>query len=234
MVGRYFVSNSGLTQGMSPGVAASTSPMRLAAALCGELWREVLLHGGVNAEGPVQYRHVPGLLSPTMVSDLARVFESERPIEQVVSLVDGDNERSNFDPQVGSAVEEAYRKRPRTQVFENLHEHGGWPLVATTKLMDLTGCRVVCKAFLSHPGDATFNEHVDLWYGLILQLHGIKRLQLRTSKDDEPVTVENRPGDALLLPEGVYHAVETPDLGTPVEENYSLHVQFALVLRKPL
>jgi hypothetical protein len=193
-----------------------------------ELWPEVLRRGGLHPAA-AQYAHVPGLFPPEFLSQLALPIGAERHGTQVVSLVHARNGRSEFDRQSGGAVEAEYERLPRTQIYENFQEWGEWPGFVVLKLIEKAKCQVRCRLFLSRPGDLAFDEHIDLWYGLVIQLRGVKRWWLRTNKDEELAQVVTRPGDLLILPEGVFHRAVTPEFVSD-----SLHVQFAVITREPL
>ncbi len=207
------------------------TPTRQAAAVCGPVWREVVLAGASGSPQP-QYRHLPGVLPKDIVTTLPSLVTPDD--DQVIALVHASGGESQFDWQSGTTVDAAYKSRPRTQVFEHIHERAAWPGLVALKLMELTGCRVVCRAFLSRPEDEKFDEHRDDWLGIIIPGHGVKRWWLRSSKDDAPNVVETRPGDLLLLPKGVYHHAATPSQPVRPEEDYSLHLQIAVLTHIPL
>ncbi|MCA1220041.1 JmjC domain-containing protein [Streptomyces sp. 8L] len=86
-------------------------------------------------------------------------------------------------------------------------------------LSRITRRQVVCTLYESDQGDRGIGRHVDAWDGVIMQMRGVKAWTIWPPAADRR-EIHMRPGDVLLLPAYVPHAVATPDT--------SVHLVFAL------
>lgn len=203
---------------MHPGlrVAATTMHTREAStSIASALWIANLSHSDRGRAA-----RYTGRLRPSFVASLhLPLLDEQKPAAQPVALVDG----LRFDRRGTSAtLAELYAERPRTRLYESIDFHGqDWYSDTAFRLTHLARCRVVCSMYESAARDATSEAHIDQWDGLILQMRGSKRWVL---PDQPPVVTQ--PGDVLVLPRGVHHAVET--------DAYSVHLVFALVTDEPL
>lgn len=198
-----------------------------AARFTGTLWKAICFAGGVHLE---QHRHFPGACDPAWLATLPLPAGDNRPGGQPVALLDHrhrDIER-HLDSQT---LRDAYAHRPRTQVYEDIgHDGGDWYGLTTAHLTRLSGSAlpVTCSIFASRHGDETFGAHQDAWYGAIVQIDGTKTWQIGEHRPGGPPgqparDLTTRPGDILLLPKYLPHAVTTP-----ARPGHSLHLAFAL------
>jgi ribosomal protein L16 Arg81 hydroxylase len=126
-----------------------------------------------------------------------------------------------------AAVEQAYHNQPRTKVYENLDTKvSGWIEITALQLARLARCRVVASLFESSCKDAATVPHFDDWYVVAVQLRGAKVWTLSEGREGLRQEVITRPGDVLLMPSTVYHAVRTP--------LHSVHLSFAVLDQEPI
>jgi hypothetical protein len=210
---------------------ADAAQARVAAQFTGLLWGLVRTAGGPRPPSD-QHWYFPDVFDPGWLARLRLPAAATRPAGQQVALT----RELTYDRFVSdAALERAYRTRPRTRVYENVHRTGGCPwLLRTTQYLTLLSgseLEVICSLYESVPTDANLGRHRDMWYGVVVQVEGTKRWEIGHGVLDpaEPTwTVEVTAGDVLLVPEGLPHVVTTP-----AEPGHSRHLQFALC-RVPL
>lgn len=209
-------------------MTAAPSDHAVAATMfAGGLWAGIRLSGGPRPE-TLEYRHLPGVFDREWIGTLPLPVGTDRPARQTVALGGGG---LDFDrPATAQALDEGYRRRPRTRIYESIEARsGGWPERAARYLMRLAGCQVTFTLYESQAGDDTLGPHWDQWYGAIVQLAGTKTWRLGDDITDigrDTATVTTQVGDVLFLPAGLLHDVRTPD--------YSLHLGVALLTHEPL
>ncbi|MET7685630.1 cupin domain-containing protein [Streptomyces sp. NPDC005423] len=170
---------------------------------------------------PEHHNHVPGLFNTEWVAAASLPVADEKLPAQTVALVDGPEfQRSTaLDMAAG-----AYQERPRTRVYESLDVRSdGWFSLASLHLAGMLRRGVVCTAYESRTGDRTLGAHYDHWLGVIVQMRGAKQWQIWPRADGAPVELLMRPGDVLVLPQGMLH-----DVSTPEHPGNSLHLVFAV------
>jgi hypothetical protein len=200
------------------------SVQHAAAALASRLWTAVLRAGGPHPAAPVPC-HLPAFFGPGDLDMLGLPIRAGLQATQTIALADHEIELER--PGTPEAVATAYAAKRRTRVYEGLHARsvGPWSLAAML-LSHLAWCKVSTTIYESDAADATMGEHLDDWYGIIVQVDGDKVWALRTDPAAEPQHVHLHAGDVLLLPRGVHHDVSTPEGST--------HVLFAVQTHKPL
>lgn len=196
-----------------------------AATFVGSLWAAIRMSGGTHPD--VQDHHYfPGLFDPEWLAEVPLPIGDNRPLQQKVALVDG----MEFNrPSDARALEEAYNAHARTRVYESVDTHtGGWLDVTTRYLSGLAMCQAACSIYESHAGDKTISPHWDKWYGVAVQMRGTKEWRLGEDAEtgSQKPTVTMGPGDVLLLPQRLMHAIHTP--------SYSVHINFALIIDEPI
>ncbi|WP_055548914.1 cupin domain-containing protein [Streptomyces kanamyceticus] len=162
-----------------------------------------------------QPRHVPTVFDASWIGSLPLPLKAGA---QPVALIDGLDFHREQDEKVVTA---AYQARPRTRAYESVNVHSdGWVSAASLHLAGLLRRHVVCTLYESRAGDRTLGAHDDEWLGVIVQMHGAKRWELWPERTGAGHEVLTRAGDVLVLPQGVTHAVSTPE--------YSVHLVFAV------
>lgn len=201
---------------------------QIGAALTNELWRELMFSGGPVRNDPMWFLR-PGHFPVELLERLDTPIGRELDPAQKVMLAKDLHDPTEY-VYVGTEAEVAYCEDPSTRVYEDLHEHGGWAMLVSSKLSELAKCKGVCRLIFSKMGDKRFSEHIDGWCNLIIQMSGQKRWWVRRTKQDEPETFVTSPGDLLIMREGVlHHALTQGD-----DNASSLHAQIAVVTRKSL
>lgn len=200
-----------------------------AAAVTGPLWTAIRAAGGVRPPDPA-HRYFAAAFDARWLAGLPLPVGEDRPQDQPVKLLD---DRDGFFDGYHDERElaRAYVAHPRTRVFEyiNYGIDDAWFSLVAQHLGRLSGSEleVVCSVFESLWGDEGLGAHSDHWYGVIVQIHGCKVWHIGEALfDDPPSPVEvitTWPGDILLIPKRLPHAVETP-----ARPGHSLHLSFAI------
>jgi len=165
------------------------------------------------------HHHLRGVFDPEWLQTLPLPIGENRPIKQTVSL----GKDMHFERHSDEAdLQGAYELERRTKIYEAVESRsGGWSAEATRYLMKLAGCDVVCSVYESRAEDKNLGPHRDRWYGAIVQILGAKAWQLGEDVGGEEPTVVAEAGDVLIVPQGLYHDVSTPD--------YSVHMTVAML-----
>jgi hypothetical protein len=212
---------------MAPAAETRAAAMQ-AAEFTGRLWAAISAAGGTCA-ATAGYRHFTGAFSALWLAGLGLPTVEDRPPGQPVALLDDRDEfERHYDSQ---ALCEAYAKRPRTLVYEDINRDmgGTWYALTARHLGRLAGSRleVVCSVFQSAYGDESLGAHWDTWYGAIVQMRGAKDWRigkfLLSGSHARASDVTTRAGDILLIPKNLPHAVTTPE-----NPGYSAHLSFAI------
>jgi hypothetical protein len=190
-----------------------------AARLAGILWAAVHDAGGPQL---AEARHYPRKVDYAWLVSLPLPIGNGRPRDQPVALAHSmaaEFERHNAEHEVA----EACRWWPRTQILEDIgfgHEDQWWAMTAVhlTRLSD-SALDVTCAIFSSQHGDETLGRHFDTWFGVAVQISGVKRWLTGT---DNRIVVMN-PGDILLIPKYLVHEVSTPHA-----PGHSIHMVFEI------
>ena len=183
------------------------------------LWCVLVASGFSRANPSVSLLHVKGAFDPAWLQSLPMAIGEDRASTQKVSLLSPEG----IERQLATTdVEAAYSAQPRTQVCENVGEHGGgWVRAVEIMLAGATEFPVACSAYQSRAGDASFAPHTDRWVGVITQIEGSKRLLIREDEGTEPLReLVLEAGDILIMPPDVEHEASTPE--------YSLHLNFEI------
>ncbi|MGW5334796.1 JmjC domain-containing protein [Streptomyces bauhiniae] len=167
----------------------------------------------------MQFAHVPAAFDAPWTASLPLPCTAE--VHGPVTLIDGPDFQRESEDRV-LALE--YASRPRTRVMENFHTRSdGWHALTTLHLSRMLRCRVSCSVLGSLPQDRTAGRHYDEWDGLIAQVRGTKNWCIGFPDPACRLQLTTRPGDVLLLPRGVRHAVTTPQ--------HSVHIVLAITDR---
>jgi len=196
-----------------------------ALAIVGALWR-ALTAGGFTKESPsVSLLHAKRAFDAAWLQSLPLAIGENRAADQEISLLDPHGIERWLD---GADVEAAYASQPRTRAYENLGKFGGgWVKDVAISLSAATEFCVSSSSYESRKGDASFDAHLDLWIGLIVQVKGSKRWLLRGDEGQGPLQeLVTEAGDVLLMPPDVQHEA------SPLE--YSLHLNFEIFTDRPL
>jgi hypothetical protein len=197
-----------------------------AAEFFGTLW--AALHDASATTPPIPApRHYASAYDPAWLATLPLPIEDP---SQPVDLVEGGHfERHDNAPE----LHEAYHRKPRTRIYVGLHQSTPWVTRVAEHLTRLTRSapHVMATAYASNSTDATIGAHRDAWDGAIIQLVGSKTWQLGPGLLHPGHAIEHvttNPGDILILPDGLPHAVTTP-----LDPGHSLHLVFAIRRRAP-
>jgi hypothetical protein len=163
--------------------------------------------------------HRPSGISSALLDSVPALISKSRPPDRSVALIDGADFHRETD---ADAIDEAYRRKHRTRVFEHIGFYGGVLLPVIARLSELAGGKVACSAYQSRAGDRSFGPHVDDWLGVILQVDGKKLWRIWGRDGVRELTT--RQGDILAIPKDVKHDVSTPS--TP---GHSVHITFAFM-----
>lgn len=146
----------------------------------------------------------PGAFTPEWLSGLDLPTREHCPDGQAVSLA-GDGFTSHGDR---AELLADYETAPRTWVFERVDESIGWLNRAASYLTRLSASPFVVSAAVydSRASDRPSAAHWDQWYSAVVQVEGAKVWRIGA----DWCRVTTRPGDVLLMPEGLVHAVSTP------------------------
>lgn len=198
---------------------------QLGRCLTERLWTVAQYAGFPETDG--QLLHIRGVLSRAELAKIDLSFRDKEIKGQNITLIDDrDFDRSAQSPQQVAA---AYAARPRTVVYENIAQHNDGIIREVCIALGVFTKRVVtCSAYESHAGDGSIFPHYDEWFGLGLQVDGIKRWNMEP-RGGESVGMLTEPGDVLVLPTDVRHSVSTP-----ADPGYSLHLNFAFHAKLPL
>ncbi len=165
----------------------------------------------------------PGRFDSSWAQRLPLPIGEHRPPGQTIALASG----LEFDRPADTAA--AMAVTPRTQIYESVEvrSDGNWWIKSVVEqFMRLMRVEVVCSIYASEQRAATLGRHCDLWNGLLLQVGGEKKIELWTPDGRTSKIITMRPGDILWLPYKVPHNMWTP--------SHSVHVQFAMLIEKPL
>lgn len=197
---------------------------RIAAQCVGQLWPLVVKHEGPQPSDltPV---HIPEVFTPPQLEEWALPIGDDRTTTQPVALA---NDFVFERPETPDELLRAYKDAARTRVYECMSVNtGGWFSLATLQLSRLARCAAIASVYQSTAGDKTLGVHKDLWYGVIVQMHGAKTWHFKRQRHGADFAVMTiRQGDVLLLPEGIWHDVETPE--------ESVHLLFAIDTNNPI
>jgi hypothetical protein len=201
---------------------AQQNPYAFAAQCVGRLWTLVVANNGPkpSAVVPVVVRRV---FSGEQLNAFNLPIDGDRGATQGVALA---TEAGLTRPETDALLHQEYVSIPRTRVYESLGSNSdGWFSIAQLMLARLARCAVVVTVYQSSKSDETLGRHIDLWYGVIVQVRGSKTWYMEPP-DGEAVQITLNPGDVLLMPQGVWHDVTTP--------SESVHLLFALDTNRPL
>jgi Cupin superfamily protein len=199
----------------------NTGAERHAAEVTGTLWAAIHQAGGPRRPASAGHQHWPGAFDQAWLAGLPLPIDQDRPAGAVVALLDatGSFDRHTDERELAAA----YADRARTRVYEDtrMDDPDSWYALVARHLGRLAGCHlaVTCSIFQSVSGDTSLGSHYDAWFGAIVQVDGAKRWEL----GDPATAVTTRPGDVLLLPKGLLHAVSTPP-----DPGRSLHMLFTI------
>lgn len=201
-----------------------------AAQLTGTLWEAICLAGGTATRTP---RHFGRAFDPAWLTTLPLPVSEARTPGQPVAMLDAAG--GQFERYTDStALHAAYAARPRTRIYEDIGwgEDESWAALVSRHLTRLAGGpQVSITVYESVAGDAAFTVHRDAWFGVIVQIAGMKRWCLGEGAPGSgslsgsggiwelTLTV----GDVLLLPKGLPHLVTTPDV-----PGHSIHLVMAI------
>jgi hypothetical protein len=210
--------------------ATRSDAVRISGEVVSRIWIEVLRANGPDFPSPSPV-HVPGAFDPAWLRELPLPVGTDRPATQPIALVDQHtsvSERHSFERSTDEqAIDDAYRREPRTRVYEDIGYSGdGWFSLAARQLVRLARCKVVCALYSSCADDLTMGEHHDMWQGVIIQFDGTKVWHTRADMASPPREITMRAGDMLLMPNGTWHEVSTPD--------HSTHMVFAIQTHEPI
>lgn len=193
---------------------AGSADQARAALFTAALWGCVQRAGGPR---PAHGDHgvFPGVFSPDWLAEFELPTRQIRPVGQGVAL--GGDGFSRFESE--AALLAGYGDRPRTWVFERVQESVPWLNLAAGYLTTLSESKVGVgvAVYDSHAVDQPSAAHWDQWYSAVVQVEGAKVWRIGA----DGCRVTTRPGDVLLMPEGLVHAVSTP-----VDPGYSRHLVF--------
>jgi hypothetical protein len=200
-----------------------------AAEITGTLWAAIYAAGGVHRPVRAGHQLYPDALDGQWLASLPLPIDQARPPQAPVALLNEADEFERHDAPKALAV--AYANHPRTRVYEDIGRDApeSWYALTARHLGRLTRCdlQVVCSIFQSAAGDQSLGAHFDTWYGAIIQISGAKTWTIGPGllNDSGPPVEEvvTRPGDVLLLPKGLPHAVTTPP-----DPGHSVHLTFAI------
>jgi hypothetical protein len=208
------------TSSASPLILDRASQMALANEFLRRTAALVMRESATTGGAAIQW---PGRFDSSWAQRLPLPIGEHRQPGQTIALASG----LQFDRPDDPA--EAMATRPRTQIYESVEvrsEGNWWIKSVVEQLMRLTRVEVVCSIYASERRAATLNRHCDLWNGLLLQVSGEKTIELWTPDGLTSQIITMRPGDVLWLPYKVPHNMWTND--------HSVHVQFAMLIEKPL
>jgi hypothetical protein len=196
-----------------------------AARLTGALWEAIRFSGGTDIE---THRHFPGTFDPEWLATLPLPSADMLPSRQPAALIN--SAHHEFERHIDTAtLRAAYERRARTRVYEDIgwDQDGTWAALASRHLSRLSdGPRVVVSVYESGHGDETLHPHRDAWFGVIVQVSGVKDWQVGEGllEAGQPATpVRMAAGDVLLLPKNQPHLVTTP-----ADPGHSVHLVFAV------
>lgn len=178
------------------------------------LWPCILAAGGPRP-AHLAHHHFPNTYHPRELATLELPSRTHIPNGQRVTLA-----AEGFDRYPDhTATRDAYAEDPRTWIFEEADAHIPWLNAAAAHLTALTQGphEVIAAVYDSITTDRPSSPHWDAWYSAIVQFDGAKQWSI--GPDAHQVTT--RPGDVLLIPEGLTHAVTTP-----TEPGHSRHLVF--------
>lgn len=182
------------------------------------LW-EFLARAGGPRPATQAHHHFPHAFPSHWLATLDLPSRTRVPEGQAVTLT-GPGFTRHHDH---AAMLAGYTSNPRTWVFECAHWHIPWLNHAARHLTETTASRydVLAAVYDSRAIDRPSTPHTDAWYSAIIQLDGAKHWSI--GPDRRRVTT--RPGDILFIPEGLAHAVTTPD-----DPGHSRHLVFDLAM----
>lgn len=165
--------------------------------------------------------HFPQAFERDAVRKLPLPLADERPDSQTIALASQNGFQRERDE---DAIQAAYEREPRTRIYEHINRQpttqNQWYGFVTRQLQRAARHRVLCSVYESNAGDRSIGEHVDKWFGVIVQMRGSK-LWTFPSGDAAEQKILTQAGDILLIPQDTLHAVSTPA--------YSAHIAFAIV-----
>ena len=178
------------------------------------LWRRITQTGGPRPAHHT-HSHFPRALAPAEVATLDVPSRTHIPEGQSVTLAGRGFERYGDH----TATLAAYRQLPRTWIFERANETVAWINTTAAHLTALSQGPhpVIAAVYDSHAADQPSAPHYDTWYSAIIQIHGAKQWSIGPNGHQ----ITTQPGDILLIPEGLAHAVTTP-----TDPGHSTHLVF--------
>jgi hypothetical protein len=201
-----------------PELTTTNEDRTRSAQLTARLW-EYLARAGGPRPATQAHHHFPHAFPAQWLAALDLPSRTRIPEGQTVTLT-GPGFTRHPDH---AAMLADYEANPRTWVFESAHRHLPWLNHAARHLTEATTSRyeVLAAIYDSRAADHPSTPHIDAWYSAIIQIDGAKRWIL--GPDRQHVTT--LPGDILFIPEGLAHAVTTPD-----DPGHSRHVTFDLAM----
>lgn len=197
---------------------ASDADQGRAAAFTAALWACITQVGGPRPDHGA-HKVFPGAFTADWLCELELPTREHARDGQAVALA-GDGFARHGDR---TRLPADYQAAPRTWVFERADWSVPWLNLAASYLTKLSASRFPVNAAVydSHAADQPSAVHRDQWYSAVVHIEGAKAW--RIGADECRVTT--RPGDVLLLPEGLVHAVSTP-----VDPGYSRHLVYNLAM----
>lgn len=207
----------------SPNPQANTEPVPLTISdtdhirsvlISAAIWRRITRAGGLQPDQPT-HTHFPNVFTTEQLRALNLPTRERFPEGQRVTLAGRGFHRYRDH----AATLTAYHADPRTWIFEQADRHIAWLAAVTRYLTTLSHspCNVIAAVYDSVTTDRPSAYHWDAWYSAIVQFDGAKQWSI--GPDAKQVTT--RPGDVLLIPEGLAHAVTTP-----TDPGHSRHLVF--------
>ena len=189
-----------------------------AAQFNAHLWEYIIRAGGPRPATQAHH-HFPAAFPVRWLAILDLPSRTSIPKGQAVTLTGPGFTRYPDH----SAMLADYQANPRTWVFERVNWSIPWLNYAARYLTEMTASRydVLAAVYDSRATDRPSDPHIDAWYSAIIQIDGAKQWIL--GPDRQQVTT--LPGDILCIPEGLAHAVGTPD-----DPGHSRHLVFDLAI----
>lgn len=178
----------------------------LASELTSKIWGCILKSNFFDA---TSFSHYPGVVS--FVGDICDTHSQDSFFTKQVTLAGKDS----FDRVESALILKAeYSSFARTRIYENIHLENLDPSksifqIVSAQLLRLSRRQLFCSYFLSNENDYGVGLHSDAWHGAIIQTNGAKKWYIHDDKN-KPHELILQCGDALLVPMGLTHRVETP------------------------
>lgn len=191
-----------------------------AAAFTGTLWAAITTAGGPRPAAGTAARHFPAAYGRRWLASLPLPEPGSCGLP--VTLLADSDEFGRFASDQDAAL--ASQAQPRTRVYADIgwHHRDAWYALAAGHLTRLAASTLpcACSVFASQAGDESLGLHHDSWYGAVVQVSGAKSWAIGNPPAWQVTTT---PGDILLIPKYLHHAVTTP-----ADPGHSVHLAFSL------